>query len=126
MRAAVSLVLATALVTTPLKLVLAQAAGQQAATVQQTTAQDSSRTAGLIRVPPVTDKTAQLLEPRTSEDALAAIFADGETWANPNGPAAPRAVPKGAKIAIYIVGVLAILFLLAVAGCAGDGGGDIC
>ncbi len=121
MRAAVSLVLATALVTTPLKLVLAQAAGKQVATVQQATAQDSSRTAGLIRVPPVTDKTAQLLEPSTNEDALAAIFAD-ETWPNLGVAAAPRAIPKGAKIALIVVGVLAILFLLAAIDCStGDG-----
>jgi len=114
MRTAISLVLATALVTTPLKVVLAQAAGQQADTVQQTTAQDSSRTAGLIRVPPVTDKTAQLLEPSTSEDALAAIFADdGDVgWAP-----APRYIQKGAKIALILVGSLAFLFLLFIIDC---------
>ncbi len=53
MRASIGLVLGIALVTTPLRVVLAQAARQQAATVQQNTAQDSSRTVGLIRVPPV-------------------------------------------------------------------------
>ena len=121
MKAALSIVLAGLLVTTPLKLVLAQASHQEAATVQQTTAQDSSSTAGLIRVPPVTDKTAQLLEPSTKEDALAAIFAD-ETWPNLGVAAAPRAIPKGAKIALIVVGVLAILFLLAAIDCyTGDG-----
>ncbi len=57
MRAAVSLVLATTLVTTPLKMVLAQAAQQEAVSVQQT-APDS--TTHLIRVPPLTHKTARL------------------------------------------------------------------
>ena len=59
MRAAVSLMLATALVTTPLKLVLAQAAEQEAATVQQTRAQDSSGHR-LIGVPRATDNTSRL------------------------------------------------------------------
>ncbi len=59
MRTAVSVVLATALATTPLKMVLAQAAQQEAATVQQTAPQDSSGHR-LIGVPPVADNTSPL------------------------------------------------------------------
>ena len=57
MRAAVSVVLATALVTTPLKLVLAQAAEQEAVSEQQTAPDNTTH---LIRVPPLTHKTARL------------------------------------------------------------------
>jgi hypothetical protein len=57
MRAAVSIILATMVVTTPLKLVFAQAAEQEAATVRQT-APDSAT--NLIRVPPLTHKTSRL------------------------------------------------------------------
>ena len=59
MRTAVSVLLATALVTTPIKLVLAQTAQQEAATVQQTAPPDSSGHR-LIGVPPVTDNTSRL------------------------------------------------------------------
>ncbi len=81
MRAALSIVLATALITTPLKLVLAQAAKQEAVSVQQTAPPDSSRHR-LIAVPPVTDNTSRLWEPLASEDVRKSIFTyDGsETW----------------------------------------------
>ncbi len=59
MRTAISLVLATALVTTPIKMVLAQAAQQEAVSVQRTTPPDSSDHR-LIGVPPVTDNTSRL------------------------------------------------------------------
>ncbi len=58
MRTALTVVLATALVTTPLKLVLAQAAEQEAVGEQQTAPPDS--TTHFIRVPPLTDRTARL------------------------------------------------------------------
>ena len=105
MRTIVSVVLATVLVTTPLKLVLAQAAEQEAATVQQTPDSSSHR---LIGVPPVTDNTSRLWEPLASEDAFADIFAE-------DGPVLePAPIPKGAKIAIYVV-VVAIALVAVVA-----------
>ena len=115
-RPAICLVLATSLVTTPLKLALAQAAQQDAATVQQTTTQDSSRTAGLLRVPPVTERTARLLHPSASEDTLADIFGEDGSLAG------PASIPKGAKIVIYIVGGLALalalfLYICSTSGC---------
>ena len=61
----------------------------------------------MIRVPPVTEKTAQLLEPLTSEDPFAAIFADDvETFRSL--ATAPRAIPKGVKIALYAVVTLVL------------------
>ena len=80
MRRAISIVLAAILVTTPLKMVLAQAAQQEAVSVQQTVPPDSSGHR-LIGVPPVTDNTSRLWEPLASKDALAGIFAydDSET-----------------------------------------------
>ncbi len=115
MKAALSIVLAATLVTTPLKLVLAQAAQQEAVSVQQTVPPDSSGHR-LIRVPPVTDNTSRLWEPLASEDAFADIFAE-------DGPVLePAPIPKGAKIAIYIVVglvlVAALLFGLLVLACA--------
>ncbi len=69
MRAALSIVLATALVTTPLKLVLAQAAQQEAVGVQQTVPPDSSGQR-LIGVPPVTDNTSRLFWRNPSDRTL--------------------------------------------------------
>ena len=116
-RAALSLMLATALVTTPLKLVLVQASQQEANSIQQPAAQDSSGHR-LIRVPPMTDRTARLVALPTSEDALAAIFAEDGSLAGP----AP--IPKGAEIAIgVIVGGFLILVLLALLVCGTDGSG---
>ena len=103
MKAALSIVLAGLLVTTPLKLVLAQAAEQEAATVQQTASPDSSGHR-LIRVPPVTDKTARLWEPLASEDALADVFAKDGSLPD----RAPRDIPKAVKIPLYFIAVVAI------------------
>ena len=119
--AAISVVLLGTLLTTPLKQVLAQASQQDAASVQQTTAQDSSRTAELIRVPPVTDRTARLLEPLASEDALADIFAkDGSLTER-----APRDIPKAVKIPLYFIAIVAaiaaVLALLLVLLCGPKG-----
>ena len=106
MRAIVSVVLATALVTTPLKLVLAQATQQEAVSVQQTVVPDSSGHR-LIGVPPVTDNTSRLWEPLASEDAFADIFAEDGSLAG------PTPIPKGAEIAIYIVvGLVLVAALL--------------
>ena len=105
MKAVLSIVLAGLLVTTPLKLVLAQAAQQEAVSVQQTAPPDSSGHR-LIGVPPVTDNTSRLWEPLAGKDALAGIFAEDGSIPGP----AP--IPKGAKIAIYIVVGLVILAAL--------------
>ncbi len=122
MKAALSFVLAGLLVTLPIKQVLAQAAQQEAATVQQTAPDSGGHR--LIGVPPVTGNTSRLWEPLASEDALAGIFAEDGSIPGP----AP--IPKGAKIAIYIVVGLvilaALLFGLLLLGCAGEGIQDIC
>ena len=114
MRAIVSLVLATALVTTPLKMVFAQAEQQEAVSVQQNALSDSSGHR-LIRVPPVTDNTARLWQLLASEDALADIFAEDSS----NPGLAPRAIPRGARIVLTALAVIAaaavvlgVLFLL--------------
>ncbi len=115
MRRAISVILAAILVTTPIKLVLAQTAQQEAVSVQQTVPPDSSGQR-LIGVPPVTDSPSRLWEPLASEDALESIFAEDGSLAG------PTPIPKGAKIAIYIVVglvlVAALLFGLLVLACA--------
>ncbi len=75
MRAALSIVLAGLLVTTPLKLVLAQAAQQEAVSVQQTVPPDSSGHR-LIGVTPVTANPSRLWEPLGGKDAIADIFTE--------------------------------------------------
>ena len=99
MRAALSIVLATALVTTPVKLVLAQAAQQEA---RQQTADSSGHR--LIGVPPVADNTSRL-------------------WRNPSDLALPNTeladgsfvqggeLSVGAQVAIAIV-VIAVGLLI--------------
>ncbi len=122
MKTALSIVLAGLLVTLPLKQVLAQAAEQEAATVQQTAPPDSSGHR-LIRVPPVTDNTSRLWEPLAGKDAIADIFAyDGSETRVP----VPRDIPVVAKVALVVVGIAAILLLLLVLACSGEGIQDIC
>ena len=104
MRAIVSVVLATALVTTPLKLVLAQATKQEAVSVQQTVVPDSSGHR-LIGVPPVTDNTSRLWQPLAGKDAIADILAEDGSI--------PWPAPKDARTAIIVAVVIAlVLFLL--------------
>ena len=63
MKAALSFVLAGLLVTTPLKLVLAQAAQQDSTTVHTTSLDNNPDAARLIHVPDVTPATAALWQP---------------------------------------------------------------
>ena len=118
MKAALSIVLAATLVTTPLKLVLAQAAEQEAATVQQTAPPDSSGHR-LIVVPPVTDNTSRLWEPLASEDALAGIFAYDDSQSRPRMPPVPRAV-------VVVVVILLLLFIIFVIVCGDPEPGTCC
>ncbi len=106
MRAALSVVLATALVTTPLKLVRAQAAQQEAVSVQQTAPPDSSGHR-LIVVPPVTDNTSRLWEPLASEDALSGIFAYDDSQTR-----VPR-VPTAVVVVVVILLLLLIVVSIA-------------
>ena len=110
MKAAVSIVLAGLLVTTPLKLVLAQAAQQEAVSVQQTVPPDSSGHR-LIGVPPVTDNTSRLWEPLASKDALAGIFAydDSETRVP-----APQGMGGGGGGIVLVIVMLSLLVALGV------------
>ncbi len=74
MKAALSIVLAGLLVTTPIKLVLAQAAQEEAVSVQQTAPPDSSGHR-LIGVPPVTDNTSRLWSTPSDRARLNTEFA---------------------------------------------------
>ena len=115
MRRAIAIVLSAVLVTTPLKLVLAQAHQQEAVSVQQTAPPDSSGHR-LIGVPLVTDNTSRLWEPLASKDAIADIFAEDGSILEP----APRDIPAGGKVAIVIVAV-AMLVLLVIVLCGPKG-----
>ena len=114
MRAALSIVLAGLLVTTPLKLVLAQAAKQETATVQQTAPDSSSHR--LIRVPPITDRTAPLWRPLRTHDNLADALPDGRTMHL--APLSTFAVPAvsaeevAAGVAVAIVLILLVAFVI--------------
>ncbi len=105
MRRAISVILAAVLVTTPIKLVLAQAAEQEAVSVQQTAPPDSSGHR-LIGVPPVTDNTSRLWEPLASEDAFADIFAEDGSLAR------PTPMPKGVRIVLTFIAVVAIVVVV--------------
>ena len=108
MKAALSIVLATTLLAAPLNLVLAQAAQQEAVSVQQTAPPHSSAYR-LIGLPPVTDNIARLWEPLAGKDAIAGIFAEDGPIPGP----APRDMARGAKdVAIYIVVGLVITALV--------------
>ncbi len=125
MKAALSLVLAGLLVTTPVKLALAQAAEQEAAAVQQTAPPDSSGHR-LIAVPPVTDNTSRLWEPLASEDALAGIFAydDSKTRV-----AAPQELAGGAGaslVAVVLVSLLLVVIVVIVCASSDEGVGSLC
>ena len=75
MRAALSIVLATALVTTPLKQVFAQAAQQESVSVQQDAPPDSSGYR-LIGVPPATNNTSRLWSTPSDRTLPNTEFAD--------------------------------------------------
>ena len=87
MKAALSIVLAALLIILPVEQVLAQAAQQEAVSVQQTESPEGA--AHLFRVPPLTENSARLL--RTSSDRTlldtdfwdAALVQEGgmEDWA---------------------------------------------
>ena len=77
MRAALSVVLATALVTTPLKLVLAQAAQQDSTTVHTTSLGTNPGAALVIRIPEVTAATAALWQPMVRSVPIGDSFPTG-------------------------------------------------
>ncbi len=96
MKAALSIVLAGLLVTTPLKLALAQAAQQEAVTVQQTVAPDSSGHR-LIGAATRDRHTSRLWEPLASKDVIADIFAEDGSIPG----SAPRDMTRGQKMLPY-------------------------
>ncbi len=118
MKAALSIVLAGLLVTTPLKLALAQAAQQEAGVSEQQAAPPDSSGQRLIGVPPVTNNTSRLWEPLAGKDAIADIFA--EDGLIPGPAAAP--ISKDAKTAIIVVAVLAavVIGLVLIVNAIGD------
>ncbi len=120
MRTAVSMVLVATLFTTPLKLVLAQADQQKAATVQQTVALDSARQ-NVIRVPQITPETARLWEPGAGKAARADIFTHLDGMAP-----ATQGTPVVTKIGIVLVVVAAVALILIVVLCSGGGLGEGC
>ncbi len=109
MKAALSIVLAGLLVTTPLKMVLAQAAQQEAVRVQQTAPPDSSGHR-LIGVPPVTDNTSRLWEPLAGKDGIADIFAEDGSIPG-SAPAATPISTHDARTAIIGLVVLATVVI---------------
>ena len=124
MRAIVSLVLATALVTTPLKMVFAQAEQQEAVSVQQNALPDSSGHR-LIRVPPVTDNTARLWRNPSGRALLNTELADAslveEGWFGDLSPDAK------VGIVLLVIVLVAVAVYVFVAACAGGGAsGGIC
>ena len=76
LRAVLSIVLAGLLVTTPLKLVLAQTAQQEAVSVQQTASPDS-KGHRLIGVPPVRANTSRLWRNPADRARLNTELSDG-------------------------------------------------
>ncbi len=114
MKAALSIVLAGLLVTTPLKLVLAQAAQQQTISGQQTTAPDSSSHRP-IRILPITDRTAPLWRPLRTHDNLADALPDGRTMHL--APLSTFAVPAVSawKVVVGVVVVIVLIFIVAFA-----------
>ncbi len=103
MRVAVSIVLATTLVTTPLKLVLAQAAEQEAVSEQQT-APDS--TTHLIRVPPLTHKTARLWMVSSDKARLNTEFAGASFVQEQGGEVSTAALVAIVLGSIVVVGAI--------------------
>jgi len=106
MKAALSIVLAGLLVTTPLKLVLAQAAQQEAVSAQQTAPPDSSGHR-LIGVATRDRHTSRLWEPLASEDALAGIFAYDDSQTR------MQRVPRAVVVVVVILLLLFIIFAIA-------------
>ena len=122
MKAALSIVLAGLLVTTPPKMVLAQAAQQEAVSVQQNTAPDRSSHRP-IRVPPITDGTAPLWRPLRTHDNLADALPDGRTM--PLAPLSTFAFPvadqtlnKLSALPVEAIVVLIVLIVVVVAICS--------
>ena len=121
LRAALSLLLTTALVTAPLKLVRAQTSQQDA--VQQTAPPDSSGHR-LIGVPTVTDNTSWLWAPLAGKDAIADIFAeDGSLlWTCAAGhPEGGKDCSHRPRCIAFTAVVLVGLLLLGVCGPEGEG-----
>ena len=74
MKAALSIVLAALLIMLPVEQVLAQAAQQEAVSVQQTEPSDGA--AALFRVPPLTENSKLLLRTSSERSLLNTPFAD--------------------------------------------------
>ncbi len=117
MRRAISIILAAVLVTTPIKVVLAQADQQEA----QVTATDIPSV-----VPPRTDQTpvrigVPVVEPNSGAALLFTAAMRDMTNANdPLSDVAPfRRVPTVGWIAIGIVGAIVLLIALIAIGCSG-------
>ena len=119
MRKAISIVLAALLIILPVEQVLAQAAQQEAVSVQQTVPSDGA--AHLFRVSPVTQNSARLLR-TPSERALVPEFL-ALPMTNPvdallptpavHNPGvdelAPMPLPPTGTITIIVVGVLLVI-----------------
>ncbi len=114
MRAAVSVVLATALVTTPIKVVLAQADQQES----QVAATDSTRMA--------TDQTptrigVPVVEPNSGSALLFTVGLRDHTLARNALPLSPpfRQASTTRNIVLLVVGLLVALVVIVTLACAG-------
>ena len=107
MKVALSIVLAALLIILPVEQVLAQAAQQEAVSLQQ--AAPSGSAASLFRVPPLTENTALLLRTNPVDALLPTPVALNPGVDEP----APMPLSTGGKIAI-IVGVLLVIGAIAI------------
>ena len=116
MRRSISVILAAVLVTTPIKVVLAQAGQQES----QVTATDIPSV-----VTPRTDQTparigVPVVEPNSGSALLFAVGVRDHTLArNPLSPPY-RQVSNTKKVVVLVVGLLVAVLAIAIIACAGD------
>ncbi len=116
MRRSISIILAAALVTTPIKVILAQAGQQES----QVTATDIPSV-----VPPRTDQTTArigvpVVEPNSGAALLFTVGLRDHTLArNPLSPPY-RQVSTTKKVVVLVIGLLVAVLAILVIACAGD------
>ncbi len=113
MRRAIAIVLSAILVTTPIKVVLAQAGQQES----QVAATDSTRMA--------TDQTptrigVPVVEPNSHAALLLTVGVRADTLASDALPLSPpyRGVSTAGKVALIAVGLAVAVFMIVIVGCA--------
>ena len=126
MKAALSIVLAALLIILPVEQVLAQAAQQEAVSVQQT--QPLGGAAQLFRVPPLTDNSARLLGASSERVLLNTPFAESSlsntdaVVQSPSGSSTKKKIWIGVAVVAGIVALAFLISRLCPTGCGGLGG----